>query len=69
VNKKLERIWKEEAVSNLRYYLGIFLERLRETTRNLSKNSRSLIRDLNQGPSKYDTGVITIRLQRSVITL
>jgi hypothetical protein len=42
---------------NLRYYPGIYLERLRETTKNFSRDSRSLGRDLNLGPPKYEAGV------------
>jgi hypothetical protein len=32
VNNELKRMQKETIVNNFRYYIGIFLERLRETT-------------------------------------
>jgi hypothetical protein len=49
----------------LRYYPGIHLQGLRETTKNLSQDSRSPDRDINPGPPEYE-GVLTIRSQRSV---
>jgi hypothetical protein len=52
---------------NLRYYNGIFLEGLRKTTKNLSRDSRSPGRDLNPRPPEYESGVLTTRLRRSVI--
>jgi hypothetical protein len=43
-----KRLW-----SNLRYYPGISLERLRKTTKDLSQDSRAPDRDLNSGPLEY----------------
>jgi hypothetical protein len=57
VNDKVETIWTEEIVANLRHYSGIFLKELRKTTKNLSQDSRSSGRDLNPGPPKYEAGV------------
>jgi hypothetical protein len=37
-----------------------------ENHRNLSQNGQSLGRDLNQGPPKYEAGMITTRPQRLV---
>jgi hypothetical protein len=51
---------------NFRYYLGICLEGLRKTTKNLSQVSRSPGRDLNPGPPEYEAGVLTTRPRRSV---
>jgi hypothetical protein len=56
--------WKEcerkRSWHNLRYYPGIFLDRLRKTAKTLRQNSRSLGRDLNLGPPEYEAGVNTI---------
>jgi hypothetical protein len=49
---------------NLRYYLGIFLEGLRNTTKVLSQDNRSLRRELNQKPLEYKEGLITTQLRR-----
>jgi hypothetical protein len=54
VNDELEGIWKVRSWPNLRYYPGICLEGSRKTTKNLSKASRSLGRDLNPGPPEYE---------------
>jgi hypothetical protein len=50
---------------NLRSYLGICLERLRKT-KDLNIDRRSPFRDLNPGPSEYESGVLTTRSRRSV---
>jgi hypothetical protein len=42
---------------NIRYYLGIRLERLRKITRNLRISPR---RNLNPGPTEYEAGMLTI---------
>jgi hypothetical protein len=47
-------------------YVGICLEGLTKTTRNLSQDSRPLGRDLNTGPSKYEAGVLTTQSRHSV---
>jgi hypothetical protein len=41
----------------LRHYPGIHLKALRKITKNLSQDSRSPGRDLNQGPPEYEAGV------------
>jgi hypothetical protein len=48
------------------YYLNIFLEELRRTTKNLSEDSLSPGRDLNAGPPEYKAGVLSTRQRRSV---
>jgi hypothetical protein len=42
-----------------RYYPGIRLEGLRETTRNLSQGSRPVGRELNSLPPEYEEGMLT----------
>jgi hypothetical protein len=42
---EIERIWKEAVVAWSRYYPGICLERLKETTKTLSQDSRCPFRD------------------------
>jgi hypothetical protein len=51
---------------NIRYYPGNCLQGLRKTTKDLSHDSRSLVRDLNTGSPKYGTGVITTLSRHSV---
>jgi hypothetical protein len=53
MNDELERIWKEAPVAYSRYYPSICLEKLRKTTKTLSQNSRSPVRDSNLALSKY----------------
>jgi hypothetical protein len=62
VNYELERVWKEAVAA----YPGIRLEYLRETTVNLSQDSRSSGRDLNPGPPEYVAGVLTALPRRSI---
>jgi hypothetical protein len=50
----------------LSYYPGMHLERLR-TPQNLSRDSRSPDRDLNLGPSVYESGALTSRPRLSVL--
>jgi hypothetical protein len=71
VNKELESIGygKKRSWPDLRSFPGIYVVRLRETTRNLSQDSRSAGQDLNPGSLKYRTGVLTIKTGRSVLTL
>jgi hypothetical protein len=54
---------------NLRYYLGICVEGLRQTTEKLIQASRSPGRDLNPGCPEYEAGVLTARLRLSVTVL
>jgi hypothetical protein len=44
---------------NLTYYPKISLEELRKSTKNCSQDSRSLGRDFNSRPPKYEAGVLT----------
>jgi hypothetical protein len=48
----------------LRYYLGIRMEGLRKSTKNVSQDSRSPDRDLK--PHKYEAQLLTTRQWRSV---
>jgi hypothetical protein len=43
---------------NLRYYLGICLQRLKSTTKNLGEDSGSLARYLNPEPPAYEAEVV-----------
>jgi hypothetical protein len=45
---------------NLRYYLGICFEGLRETTK-IPQKILSPVRDLNQGPPENEVGLLTTR--------
>jgi hypothetical protein len=56
--KDTEKWW----LPNLRCCPGIWLERLRKTTKALSPDSQSSGRNLNPAPPKYKTGVLTSRL-------
>jgi hypothetical protein len=51
----------------IRYYLGICMKGLRETTKNLSQDSRSPGRDLNPKPPEYESGMLTTRPLRCFI--
>jgi hypothetical protein len=50
---------------NLKYYHGICLKLLTNTTNNLSEGSLSRDRDLNQEPSESEAGELTIQRRRS----
>jgi hypothetical protein len=52
---------------NLRCYHGICLEGLRETTKNLSQDSRSPGRDSNSGPPEYKARALTSGQSHSVL--
>jgi hypothetical protein len=58
---EMTRLWP-----NLRYYLVIYLNILRETIMKYSQNSLLPGRDLGRGPPKYKAGVLTTRRQLSV---
>jgi hypothetical protein len=51
----------------LRLFPGIRLDRLRKSTRILSQDSRSSIRDLNPKTPEYETGVLTFQPRSSVL--
>jgi hypothetical protein len=57
--------WKQ-SWPNVRYYAGICLKGLRNTTKELRENSRSLGWNLNLGYPEYEAGVLTIQSRRSV---
>jgi hypothetical protein len=50
----------------LKQYTGICLERLRNTTRNISYNSQSPEQDLNPGHPEHEAVVLTTRPKCSV---
>jgi hypothetical protein len=58
--------WKgcewEQLWLNLRCYLGICMEGLRKTTKNLRQDRRSPSQDLKLGTPNYEAGVLTTRL-------
>jgi hypothetical protein len=54
--KVCERKW---SWPNLRHYIDICLEGLRETTITFSQNSLSPVRDLNSEPPEYEARVLT----------
>jgi hypothetical protein len=56
VNNKLESIWKETVMSDLRYYLGISLQRLRKRTKQFCQES--LNEDLNSLFPDYEGGML-----------
>jgi hypothetical protein len=66
VNDELERMRNEASWLNLIYYPAVYLEGLRNTTKNLNQDSRYSGRDLNQGLSEYEVGLLPIRPRRSV---
>jgi hypothetical protein len=67
VNDDWKGCGRKRSWPNLKYYLGIGLEGLRKTTKNLSQHSRSPGRDLNPGPPEYE-GVLSTRLRNSALT-
>jgi hypothetical protein len=50
----------------LRFYPGIRLVELMKTMTNLMQDSRYSGRNFNQGPPRYQAGVLTTRKRRSV---
>jgi hypothetical protein len=50
MNSELEGTWKEAFVDQFCYYLDICLQGVRNTTKELSHDSRFTDRDLNIGP-------------------
>jgi hypothetical protein len=66
VKHELKRRGRKGSWPNLRYYPDFCLEGLRKTTKKLSKDSRSSGRNLNQGPPKYEPGLLSARPRRSV---
>jgi hypothetical protein len=53
MNDDLKSIWKGAVVAEYRFCSGIFVERLRKPTRNLSQYSRCPGRDSNRAPPEY----------------
>jgi hypothetical protein len=54
VNNELERLWKEAVWRNLKSYLGICLEEMKKTVKNLNQDRWSSGQDFNSGHSKYE---------------
>jgi hypothetical protein len=50
LNSRMERMQKEGTLHYLRYCPGVWLERLRKTTKGPGQDSWCLSWDLNQGP-------------------
>jgi hypothetical protein len=61
-----EECGRRRSWPNLRYYPVICLKGLRKTTKILTQDNRSPCRHLNLGLPKYEPGVLTTRLRRSV---
>jgi hypothetical protein len=68
VQYELERICKETIIAHIMTLLRRVSARILETVSNLGR-IRSLDRDLNLGPPKYESTVITIRECRMVIMI
>jgi hypothetical protein len=51
---------------SLPYFLGICLEGLRKSTKNLSHDSRSPAIGLNPGPPEHEAGMLIIKPGRSL---
>jgi hypothetical protein len=67
-NGELERIWKESFVASLRHYSGISREGPRKSTKHLRNGIRSPGIDSKSVPPVYETGVLIIWPQHSVLT-
>jgi hypothetical protein len=52
---ELKSIWKEAVVAYSKHYLGVWLDRLRKTTKTHSKNNRCPGRVLKWAPLEYDS--------------
>ena len=63
LNNKLKNMWAEAAVTYLRYYTSINLERIRKPTRNLGICS---LRESKAASSAYETVMPTTRPVRSL---
>jgi hypothetical protein len=59
-------MWKEVVAAQFKVLPGIYLERLRETTKYLNQDSRSPGRDFNPGPPEYK-GVDNITMGLKII--
>jgi hypothetical protein len=51
---ELARIWTEAVVAKFKVSPGMFLQELRENTKNVSQDSQSPDQDLNTGPPEYE---------------
>jgi hypothetical protein len=64
MNLELKIIWKKVAVNQSRYYNGICLAGLRESTKNLNQDSQCAGEDSNQRLSEWKSGLLPILLGR-----
>jgi hypothetical protein len=63
---ELKMMWKEVECHNLIYYLGIFMEGMRKNNKIFRQRIGSQVRDLNEGPLKYEVKVLPTPLRLSV---
>jgi hypothetical protein len=56
---------RKRLLPNLRHYHEIYLQGLRETTKNINQYMLSPSRDLNPVPHEYEAGVLKTRPRRS----
>jgi hypothetical protein len=66
MNYEMKWCGRKRSWPNIKYYPGIFLEKLRKTTKDLSQDMRSTDRDLNPGSVKYEAGVLTTEPRHTV---
>jgi hypothetical protein len=65
----LKECGRQRSCPTSRYYPGICLEGIRETTKNISHDSRCPGRDLNTGHSIYEAGVFKHRFVSSHVSV
>jgi hypothetical protein len=61
VNDKFERTWKEEIVTYFKVLSWHLSGVTEETTKKLSRDTRSTCPVLNWGTPEYETGLVTTR--------
>jgi hypothetical protein len=66
MNYELEKIWKESVIVYIKVLSRHLPGGIEENYKNLSKDSRSVDRDLNKGLPKYEARILTTRSRRSV---
>jgi hypothetical protein len=65
VNNEVKRLWKEGAVTNLKYYAGISLEGLRKTTKESYRDSNLAVRSVQY----YHARILVSQVASSVSCL